>query len=69
MSEQNFQPTGMHHVSALSAHIQRSHDFYTQVLGMRPLLKTVNQDDPRMYHLFYGDGAASVGSDLTFSIC
>jgi len=66
MSEQNFQPTGMHHVSALSAHIQRSHDFYTQVLGMRPLLKTVNQDDPRMYHLFYGDGAASVGSDLTF---
>lgn len=65
MSEQNFQLTGMHHVSALSAHIQRSHDFYTQILGMRPILKTVNQDNPRMYHLFYGDGAASTGSDLT----
>jgi glyoxalase family protein len=59
------QLTGLHHVSALSAHIGRSHDFYTRVLGLRPLIKTVNQDDPTMYHLFFGDGAGSPGSDIT----
>ncbi len=57
--------TGIHHVSALSAHIDRTHDFYTRVLGMRPVIKTVNQDAPSMYHLFYGDGAGSPGSDMT----
>lgn len=57
--------TGVHHVSALSAHIGRSHNFHTRVLGLRPLIKTVNQDEPSMYHLFYGDGAGSPGSDLT----
>lgn len=56
---------GMHHVSALSGHIQRSHDFYPRVLGLRPIIKTVNQDEPTMYHLFYGDGPGSTGSDLT----
>ncbi len=55
----------MHHVSAVSAHIKRSRDFYTRVLGMRPIITTVNQDDPRMYHLFFGDGAATPGSDMT----
>ncbi|MFI5239794.1 MAG: VOC family protein [Gemmatimonadales bacterium] len=64
-SSQSPQLGGMHHVSALSAHINRSHDFYTRVLGLRPLIKTVNQDDTRMYHLFYGDGAGSPGSDMT----
>lgn len=59
------QPAGMHHVSALTAHIVRTHDFYTRVLGLRPLLRTVNQDDPTMYHLFYGDGAGTPGSDIT----
>jgi glyoxalase family protein len=59
------QPTGTHHVSTLSAEIQRSHDFHTRVLGLRPIIKTVNQDDPSMYHLFFGDGAATPGSDLT----
>lgn len=39
--------TGVHHVSAISAHIERAHDFYTRVLGPRPVIKTVNQDDPR----------------------
>lgn len=58
--------TGVHHVSALSAHISRTHEFHTRVLGLRPVIKTVNQDDPRMYHLFYGDGVGSPGSDLTF---
>jgi glyoxalase family protein len=59
------QLTGVHHVSALSAHIGRSHDFYTRVLGMRPVIKTLNQDDPSMYHLFFGDVAGSPGSDMT----
>ena len=61
----NLQLTGMHHVSAISSDIQASHDFHTEVLGMRTLIKTVNQDDPSMYHLFYGDGAGTPGSDLT----
>lgn len=59
------QPAGTHHVSALTAHIARTHDFYTRVLGLRPLLRTVNQDEPTMYHLFYGDGAGTPGSDIT----
>jgi glyoxalase family protein len=57
--------TGVHHVSAISAHIARTHDFYTRVLGLRPVIKTVNQDDPSMYHLFFGDGAGTPGSDMT----
>lgn len=59
------QLTGIHHVSALSAKIGMSHDFYTNVLGLRLLLKTVNQDDVSMYHLFFGDGMGSPGSDMT----
>ena len=65
MSEPGLQLTGVHHVSALSAHIARSHDFYTRVLGLRPLIRTVNQDDTSMYHLFFGDGAGTPGSDMT----
>jgi glyoxalase family protein len=61
----NARPTGIHHVSALSAHIDRSHGFFTGVLGMRPVIRTVNQDEPTMYHLFYGDGVGSPGSDMT----
>jgi glyoxalase family protein len=57
--------TGIHHVSSLSAHISKTNDFYTRVLGMRPVIKTVNQDAPTMYHLFFGDGAGSPGSDMT----
>jgi glyoxalase family protein len=58
--------TGIHHVSALSAHIGRTRDFFVRVLGMRPVIRTVNQDDPSMYHLFFGDGAGTPGSDMTF---
>jgi glyoxalase family protein len=58
--------TGTHHVSMLSADIAATHAFHSRVLGLRPVIKTVNQDDPGMYHLFYGDGAGSPGSDLTF---
>lgn len=59
------QLAGVHHVSALSAQIGRSHDFYARVLGLRPIIKTVNQDEPSMYHLFFGDGVGSPGSDMT----
>lgn len=64
-ASQSLQLTGIHHVSALSAHIGRSHEFYTRVLGMRPVIRTVNQDEPSMYHLFFGDGVGSPGSDVT----
>jgi glyoxalase family protein len=57
--------SGIHHVSALSAGIRASRDFHVRVLGLRPLVRTVNQDDPFMYHLFFGDGAGSPGSDFT----
>ncbi len=59
------QLASLHHVSSVSAHIKRSRDFYTRVLGMRPIITTVNQDDTRMYHLFFGDGDATPGSDMT----
>jgi glyoxalase family protein len=65
MDTQTQSLVGIHHVSALSAHIGRTHAFYTRVLGLRDVIKTVNQDEPRMYHLFYGDGAGSPGSDMT----
>ncbi len=52
-------------MSALSAHIDRTHEYYPRVMGLRPVIKTVNQDEPSMYHLFYGDGVGSPGSDLT----
>jgi glyoxalase family protein len=58
--------TGVHHVSIVTGHIDQTHDFHTRILGLRTLIKTVNQDAPTMYHLFYGDGAGSPGSDLTF---
>ena len=63
--DSTLQLTGVHHVSAISAHIGRTNDFYVRVLGLRPVIKTVNQDDTSMYHLFFGDGAGSPGSDMT----
>ena len=60
------QLTGIHHLTAVSADAPGNLRFYTQVLGMRLIKKTVNQDDVSAYHLFYGDGLASPGSDLTF---
>lgn len=58
--------TGIHHLTAITAQASENHRFYTGVLGMRLVKKTVNQDDTSAYHLFYGDGAASPGSDVTF---
>jgi glyoxalase family protein len=57
---------GIHHLTAVSAEISRNHAFYTGTLGMRLVKKSVNQDDVSAYHLFYADGLASPGSDLTF---
>jgi glyoxalase family protein len=57
--------TGIHHVSTLSSRIRNSREFYIDVLGLRPVITTVNQDDTSMYHLFFGDGAGSPGSDIT----
>ncbi|PBB07125.1 ring-cleaving dioxygenase [Salimicrobium humidisoli] len=57
---------GIHHVSAITKYAQENHDFYTNVLGMRLVKKTVNQDDPSMYHLFYADAEGSAGTDFTF---
>ena len=60
------QLTGIHHLTAVSADAPGNHAFYTGVLGMRLVKKTVNQDDTSAYHLFYADALASPGTDLTF---
>ncbi len=60
------QLTGLHHVTAVTARAADNLAFYTRVLGLRLVKKTVNQDDVSAYHLFYADGRASPGSDLTF---
>src|SRR3954467_7227572 len=60
------QLTGIHHLTAISAKPRENLAFYTGVLGMRLVKKTVNQDDVSAYHLFYADGQATPGTDLTF---
>jgi glyoxalase family protein len=57
---------GLHHVTAVTARAQDNFDFYTQVLGMRLVKKSVNQDDVSAYHLFYADKLGTPGTDLTF---
>lgn len=58
--------TGIHHLTAISARIADNHRFYTSVLGMRLVKRSVNQDDVSAYHLFYADAQGSPGTDLTF---
>lgn len=60
------QLTGIHHLTAVTADAAYNHHFYTDTLGMRLVKKTVNQDDTSAYHLFYADGEANPGTDLTF---
>jgi glyoxalase family protein len=60
------QLTGIHHLTAISANAPGNLRFYTQVLGLRLVKKTVNQDDVSAYHLFYADGRGSPGTDITF---
>lgn len=57
---------GIHHVTVISGNAQENVDFYVGVLGMRLVKKSVNQDAPDVYHLFYADGVGSPGTDLTF---
>jgi glyoxalase family protein len=57
---------GIHHVTAITGDASRNVAFYTQVLGMRLVKKTVNQDDVSAYHLFYGDEIGHAGTELTF---
>jgi glyoxalase family protein len=58
--------TGIHHVTCIAGEPQENVDFYTGTLGMRLVKKSVNQDVPDTYHLFYADGEAHPGADLTF---
>src|SRR5438132_12755856 len=64
--DHDMQLTGIHHLTAISARPRDNLKFYTGLLGMRLVKKTVNQDDVSAYHLFYADGQANPGSDLTF---
>ena len=57
---------GLHHITAIASNAQNNFDFYTKVLGLRLVKKTVNFDDPRTYHLYYGDEHGSAGTILTF---
>jgi glyoxalase family protein len=57
---------GIHHITAITADAPRNVDFYTRVMGLRLVKKSVNQDDPTVYHLFYSDEQGSPGADLTF---
>lgn len=58
--------SGLHHVTAISGPAQENLDFYAGVLGLRLVKKSVNQDDPGTYHLFYADAEGHAGTDLTF---
>jgi glyoxalase family protein len=57
---------GIHHITAITGDAKRNVDFYTRVLGLRMVKKTVNQDQPSVYHLFYADEQGSPGADITF---
>jgi glyoxalase family protein len=57
---------GIHHITCITADARRNVDFYARVMGLRMVKKTVNQDDPSVYHLFYADEHGTPGADLTF---
>src|SRR6185312_13919719 len=57
---------GIHHITCITADAPGNVDFYVRVLGLRLVKKTVNQDDPTVYHLFYADDRGSAGADITF---
>src|SRR5438067_6565732 len=57
---------GIHHITCITADAPGNVDFYVRVLGLRLVKKTVNQDDPTVYHLFYADERGSPGADITF---
>ncbi len=57
---------GIHHVTAITSSAEKNYEFFTYVLGMRLIKKTVNQDDIQTYHLFFADDIGSAGTDMTF---
>ncbi|SDF40029.1 glyoxalase family protein [Mucilaginibacter pineti] len=57
---------GIHHITAIAGNAKKNYDFYTRVLGLRMVKKTVNFDDPGTYHLYYGDKQGTPGTILTF---
>src|SRR6058998_3848992 len=57
---------GLHHVTCITGDAPRNVEFYAGTLGLRMVKKTVNQDDPTVYHLFYADERGSAGADITF---
>ena len=57
---------GIHHITAITGDAPRNVDFYARVLGLRLVKKSVNQDDPTVYHLFFGDEEGAPGNDMTF---
>lgn len=57
---------GVHHVTAITSSAEKIYEFFTTVLGMRLVKKTVNQDDIKTYHLFFADDKGSAGTDMTF---
>jgi glyoxalase family protein len=58
--------SGIHHVTAMTSSAEKIYDFYTNILGMRLVKKTINQDDIQTYHLFFADDSGSAGTDMTF---
>lgn len=58
--------TGLHHITAISGNAKKNYDFYTRIMGLRFVKKTVNFDDPHTYHFYYGDKTGSPGTILTF---
>ncbi|HVY76073.1 MAG TPA: VOC family protein, partial [Puia sp.] len=58
--------TGLHHITAIAGNAKKNLEFYTQVLGLRLVKKTVNFDDPGTYHFYFGDEQGTPGSILTF---
>ena len=58
--------TGIHHVTAIASEAQKNLDFYTGILGLRLVKKTINFDGPDVYHFYYGDNEGKPGSILTF---
>src|SRR5690349_7053781 len=57
---------GLHHITAIAGNAKNNYDFYTRILGLRLIKKTVNFDDPHTYHFYYGDEQGTPGSILTF---
>ncbi|RXK55430.1 ring-cleaving dioxygenase [Oleiharenicola lentus] len=66
MKTQTSHVTGLHHITAISSDVKRNVQFYTQVLGLRFVKKSVNQDDTGTYHLYYGNYTGAPGTALTF---